>query len=534
MPQEWNHGDSCRDVLSLCRKVSNIPQENDLEFNSSLKKALFKKAMPALKLLWEYHQAKDYDTILEQILQSVFFREALIKYIQENKIDAKDFCHFIINQYKQHPSRFLLYKSEYEYVSIRNSEVRSHLEVLLEPPCQYSEFEIPPLRMFVALIPNDISFLVDLLTDIQYSDVQYNICHYIVSEICDNYFEHVDELLDTLVRLFPQIQFGSWDSGQDAFLELFKAIWYYVVSLQRFDEKSKKVLHSFFVSMTQHQNVNCIVPLLGCYFATILDGVLVESENSKESALREKILFSLNELKSLEGIVLDINALWGLISENSKITRAMIHDSFQKAGIGLNTRTSFLSAFVLYDFLGNAEDPKKNELILLALESNDRILATCAFNAGVVYPLWETISNYICKDDDTINYWIGLRENELEQHFYRYRFQHARPHKQSSNYSIKTFIIISINIVDKLIDLKKIEKAVYLFHIVWNDFLVSAYLSWGFDEKFFQKSLWYLLCIKTELNKSGNVDDIDELLKTLPSKMGLRQAAEFFLKELSK
>lgn len=533
MPQEWNYKDSSPDILSLCKKVSIIPQENDLGLSSNFN-ALFINAKPTLKLLWKHHQAKDYDIILDEILLSDFFREAMIKYIQENKIDAKDFCRFIINQYKQHPSRFFLYKSEYEYASVRNSETRSHLEVLLEPSCQYSEFEIPPLRMFITLIPNDISFLVDLLTDIPYSDVQYNICYCIVSEICDNYSEHADELLDTLVRLFPQIQFGSWNSGQDALLELFKAIWNYVVSLQGFDEKSKELLHSFLVSMTRYQNINCVVPLLGCYYATILDGVLVESENSKESSLREKSLFAFNELKSLEGIVLDISALWGLISENSKITREKIHDSFQKTGIGLNTRTSFLAAFVLYDFLGNTEDSQKKELILLALESNDRILATCDFKAGVVYPLWETISNYICKDDDTINYWIGLRENELEQHFYRYRFQHARPHKQSSNYSIKTFIIISINIVDKLIDLKKIEKAVYLFHIVWNDFLVSAYLSWGFDEKFFQKSLWYLLCIKTELNKSGNVDDIDELLKTLPSKMGLRQAAEFFLKELSK
>ena len=167
--------------------------------------------------------------------------------------------------------------------------------------------------------------------------------------------------------------------------------------MQGFDEKSKELLHSFLVSMTRYQNINCVVPLLGCYYATILDGVLVESENSKESSLREKSLFAFNELKSLEGIVLDINALWGLISENSKITREKIHDSFQKIGIGLNTRTSFLAAFVLYDFLGNTEDSQKKELILLALESNDRILATCDFKAGVVYPLWETISNYICK-----------------------------------------------------------------------------------------------------------------------------------------
>ena len=232
---------------------------------------------------------------------------------------------------------------------------------------------------------------------------------------------------------------------------------------------------------------------------------------------------------------MNLNDLWCICRENSRTSIEDVHRSFQKEGLELNTRTSCSAAFLLCRYWESPDIALQKELLLLALESNDRLLATCSYKADENQFLWHVVQEFILQKDELLDFWINLRSHELGQKFYRYRFQYYHQHKQYSGYSIKVYFFASLFVIDGLVESDKVEKAEQFWGVVWKNFINMIYLSWGVvEQEFASRLLWHLLCLKVAMISKGAADDMDAALQSVPSIRNFSENAGKYLAMIKK
>ena len=523
---------SCDDIVLSRKNIKNIIQENEI-INDEKELVLLTEAMLVI-FFWKNQNKSFYNIILDGIIESDFFREASIYYIQENKIDSTEFCSFIIEKYNQNPKRFLMIKSDYDFDWINNNNPQTPLTALYDVSISYSEIDILPLRLIITLIPNKINNIVKILMDVHSPLIQYNTCFDIISELYENYSSQTKQLFSAIINNFVDLNYNSCSIAQRAFIEMLRAIYQYA---NYFEEKTgnngnnKTILNDFSIVLKNRQDKDIIVLVLGCFLINNLDGDYETNYDNDCNIWKKTTKDLLDMLKDIPIKNPDIEKMWIISRESSDLTIENVHNCFKNEGLVLNTKTSCMAAFLLCSYLNWRDIKLQKELLLLALESNDRLLWTCTLNLDLNHPIWNKIGDFVCQSDMLIDFWFELRTSEFNQIYYRYRFQRLRSNGHNISQTTKYYPIISIIIIDKLIENMKIQKAEKLWDIIWYDFINQIYLSFGIDDNFDTKLLFYMIYLKLELIKVGLCDDMKVRLNEIPQLMSFPQKAKEFIND---
>lgn len=517
---------TCEDIALSRKNIKNIIKENEKIDEEEL---LFLTEAVLVIFFWKNQNKLYYNIILDGIIDSVFFREASIYYIQENKIDSYDFCSFLIEKYNQNPKRFLTIESDYDIDWINDNDPQTPLTALYDISISYSEIDILPLRLIVTLISNKINNIVKLLMDVHSPVLQYNICYNIVSELYENYSSQSQHLLNAIISNLEDLNYNYCNIAQRAFIEMLRAIWQYAKYSEEKtgnNGRNKAILNDLYIALKNRNDKDIIVVIFGCFFMNNLNGDYETNYDNVRDTWKKTSKDFLDMLKSIPIKNLDLEKMWIICRESSNLSIENVHNRFKNEGLGLNNKTSCMAAFLLCNFLNFEDIQLQKELLLLTLESNDRLLWTCTLNLDLNHPIWNKIGDFVCQCDTLIDFWIDLRSLVFIQIYYRYRFQRLRSHEHNISQTTKVYPLISIIIIDKLIDNKKIQKAEKLWNIIWYDFINQIYLSFGIDENFETKLLFYMICLKLELIKAGSCDDIEIKLNEIPQLMNFPQIAK--------
>lgn len=521
---------SCDDIVLSRKNIKNIIKEKEVIDDE--KELVFLTEGILVIFFWKNQNRSYYNIILDGIIESDFFREASIYYIQKNKIDSIEFCSFIIEKYNQNPKRFLMIKSDCDFDWINNNDSQTPLIALYDVSISYSDIDMSPLRLIVTLIPNKINEIVKILKDVHSPLIQYNICYEIISELYENYSSQSQQLLSAIINNFEDLNYNSCNIVQRAFIEMFRAIYQYA---KFYEEKkgnngnNRQILNDLSIALKNRKDKDILVLILGCFLINNLDGDYETNYDNDRDIWKKITKDFLDILKSIPINNPNIEKMWIIGRESSDLTIENVHNRFKNEGLVLNTKTSCMAAFLLCSYL-NCEDLKlQKELLLLALESNDRLLWTCTLNLDLNHPIWNKMGDFVCQCDMLIDFWIELRTLQFNQIYYRYRFQRLRSNGHNISQTIKYYPIISIIIIDKLIENKKIQKAEKLWDIIWCDFINQIYLSFGIDDNFDAKLLFYMICLKLELIKVGSCDDMKVRLNEIPQLMKFPQLAKEYI-----
>ncbi len=520
---------SCDDIVLSRKNIKNIIQENEI-INDEKELGLLTEAILVI-FFWKNQNRSYYNIILDGIIESDFFREASIYYIQENKIDSSEFCSFIIEKYNQNPKRFLMIKSDYDFDWINNNDSQTPLTALYDVSISYSEIDILPLRLIVTLLPNKINNIVKILMDIHSPIIQYNISYDIISELYENYSSQSQRLLNAIISNLEDLNYNSCNISQRAFIEMLRAMYQYAKYFEENNGNHKTLFDDLSVAFKNRQDKDIIVLILGCFLINNLDGDYETNFDNARDIWKKTTKDLLDMLKDIPIKNPDIEKVWIISRESSDLTTENVHNCFKNEGLVLDTKTSCMAAFLLCSYLNWGDIKLKKELLLLALESNDRLLWTCTLNLDLNHPIWNKIGDFVCQCDMLIDFWFELRMSEFNQLYYRYRFQRLRSNGHNISLTTKYYPIISIIIIDKLIEKNKIQKAEKFWDIIWCDLINQIYLSFGIDDNFDKKLLFYMIYLKLELIKAGSCDDLKVRLNEIPQLMNFPQIAKEYIND---
>lgn len=287
-----------------------------------------------------------------------------------------------------------------------------------------------------------------------------------------------------------------------------------------------------FNSLSKRPDINILVPILSCFFINALNGKITKPSTEQKNNWEQTSFDFLERIKELPHTSPNLTLMCDICREDAVMVIKDLHSKFIEEGIEISDRTSFAAGFMFCMMLDKNNISLLKELLFLALASNDRLFASNTYNLDINNTMWLKISEFICQRDELIDYWISLRHIILEQKYYRERFLAFRTHKQSYGYSTKVYPIVSLHIIDNLIENKHIVKAETLWEIIWLDYIDKIYLCVGLELEFLKFILFYLICLKTELIQAGGKDDLQMRLNDIPLIKDLPNIAQEFCESI--
>lgn len=485
--------------------------------------------------LWGQLSESFFDLLVDGLSYSTFFREISIVIIRDKNVDTKDFCCHLIGIYMRTPQRFLFaHNKNYEIIWGKESEVQSILSMLYDTSFQYSEIDFTPLRLLVTLVPNDIKYMVDLCCSCRCPFLQYNLCYDFISDVMDVQPQTASHHIENFLLSFPLLESTQCNTNQRGIVEFFRASWQFVKHCNEPPGNSslgQAYMDYWFNALKKRTDIDILIPTLGCFFINALDGDLTKPTTERTYNWKQTLFELLDRIKEFN-ISPSLPLMWNICREEAVMDINDVHSKFITEGNEKNDRTSCIAGFMFCMMFEKHDISLLKELLLLALESNDRLFASNTYNLNIKYTMWFQISEFICQSDELINFWIDLRRVRLVQKYYRERFFAFRTHKQYYGYSTKVYPIVSLLIIDKLIGNKRINIAETLWETIWLDFINKTYLCIGHELEFLKFVLFYLICLKMELIQAGGENDLQKKLDDIPLIMDLPNIARGYLESI--